>query len=346
MASTYTASLSLEKQASGEGSNTWGTLLNTVLDNIDTAIAGYLAKSVAGSSDVTLTAAEALNATIQCTGALTGNINVIVPTVEQRWTFHNGTSGAFTLTVKTSAGTGIVVPQGEKMDLYCDGTNVVIGAPTAFLGTVFTLVDPTDTTKKARFSAAGITGTNTRTFTLPDGNVTFASLAGTETFTNKRMTAPTITDPTYIGTATGTMAGGTYAAPAIADPNVSGTATGTMVWTGPQRAMYGTIGEVAPGGTATVNFTTRQNWILTMTSTGTTTRLLANPTNPVAGQSGVLEFVQPAGGNAHLNWGAGYKFAGTASIALSSGANQRDVIPYAVLQTGTHVVLSSLLNIA
>lgn len=86
---------------------------------------GLLAKNVAGGTDVTLTSAEALNTIMQFTGALTANINVIVPTTIRQWTIFNNTSGAFTLTVKTSTGTGIAVTQGKRAILYCDGTNVV-----------------------------------------------------------------------------------------------------------------------------------------------------------------------------------------------------------------------------
>lgn len=91
----------------------------------NTQFTGRLSKSVAGSSDVTLTAAEARNNIFVFTGALTGNINVIVPAGAQQWTVFNSTSGSFTLTVKTSGGTGTAVTQGKKAILHSDGTNVV-----------------------------------------------------------------------------------------------------------------------------------------------------------------------------------------------------------------------------
>lgn len=125
MASTFSDQLGLEKQATGENNNTWGTKLNTLIDNLDDAIAARLALSVAGSSDVTLTAAQALHAYHEYTGTLTGNINVVVPTSDKTYLIFNNTSGSFSLTVKTSAGTGIEVPQGSRALLYCDSTNVV-----------------------------------------------------------------------------------------------------------------------------------------------------------------------------------------------------------------------------
>lgn len=129
MASTFTTRMRYEKQADGENSNTWGVKVNTVWDLIDEARGGFLSKSVAGASDVTLTANnsatdENRQAVIDFTGLLTGNINVIVQTAESWWLIQNSTTGSFTLTVKTSAGTGIVVTQGEWAILYSDGTDV------------------------------------------------------------------------------------------------------------------------------------------------------------------------------------------------------------------------------
>jgi hypothetical protein len=88
---------------------------------------GRLSKSVAGGSNVTLTAAEARCDVLNFTGLLTGSINVVVPDGPQGWTVTNNTTGAFSLTVKTSAGTGIAVTQGKAADLLADGTNVILG---------------------------------------------------------------------------------------------------------------------------------------------------------------------------------------------------------------------------
>lgn len=100
-----------------------------------------LSLSVAGSSNVTLTAAQSRHAILNLTGTLTGNINVVVPTWAGRvWVVVNGTAGAFTLTVKTSAGTGIAVTQGKVAILICDGTNVAV----AFTDTVAFGAQPLD----------------------------------------------------------------------------------------------------------------------------------------------------------------------------------------------------------
>ncbi len=62
---------------------------------------------------------------MEFTGVLTANINIIVATITKQFTVFNNTTGAFTVTIKTSSGTGIVVGQGKRAILYCDGTNVV-----------------------------------------------------------------------------------------------------------------------------------------------------------------------------------------------------------------------------
>ena len=128
MPSTDTTRLKLIKMATGEESNTWGTKLNTNFDQIDKAVAGKLSLSVAGSSDVTLTESQTLFGYHEYTGALTGDISVKMETDNEKiLVVFNNTSGAQTLTVKTNTGTGILVPQGDKMLLVSDGTNMIEG---------------------------------------------------------------------------------------------------------------------------------------------------------------------------------------------------------------------------
>ena len=116
------------------GAGVWMSTADNNVTNPDASGAGwkaynispgaYLSVSVAGASNVTLTAVQSANNIINLTGAITANIAVIVPTASGQWTFSNNTTGAFTVTVKTSAGAGIVVTQSAAMVLYCDGTNV------------------------------------------------------------------------------------------------------------------------------------------------------------------------------------------------------------------------------
>ncbi len=83
-----------------------------------------LSKSVGGAVDVTLTSAEASYNIINFVGVLTGNINVIVPANVNEWLMFNNTTGAYTLTVKTSGGSGVEIIQTQRRLLYSDGTDV------------------------------------------------------------------------------------------------------------------------------------------------------------------------------------------------------------------------------
>jgi hypothetical protein len=83
---------------------------------------------------------EARNMVIAFTGTLTAQRDIIVPTSSKIYFVRNATSGGFGLNVKTSAGTGVVVPNGTAMLVYCNGTNVVT-AITSLVGTGQFLAD-------------------------------------------------------------------------------------------------------------------------------------------------------------------------------------------------------------
>ena len=76
------------------------------------------------TADVTLSAAEARCRYLTISGTLTGNRAVIVPNDWEGIVFCNN-SGAFTTTVKTASGAGVVVAQTKRANLLADGVNVV-----------------------------------------------------------------------------------------------------------------------------------------------------------------------------------------------------------------------------
>lgn len=77
-----------------------------------------------GSSSVTLSTLQASRDRIVLTGTLTANINVIVPAWRKSWTVVNNCSGAFTVTFKTTSGTGVSIPAGFTAEVVCDGTDI------------------------------------------------------------------------------------------------------------------------------------------------------------------------------------------------------------------------------
>jgi hypothetical protein len=99
----------------------------------------YISISLTGqASPYTLSGAELNRIAYQFSGVLTANMQIIVPATVQQYWVANNTTGAYTLTVKTAAGTGVSITQGARQILYCDGTNVV-SADTGGIGVPLTV---------------------------------------------------------------------------------------------------------------------------------------------------------------------------------------------------------------
>lgn len=99
--------------------------LNDVADALDLTLrSGYLAKSMAGSGDTTLTLAEYGNTNLAFTGLLTGARGAVLPLQAGRaWLIYNACTGAYDLTVKGATGAGVVVPPACRLWVVTDGTN-------------------------------------------------------------------------------------------------------------------------------------------------------------------------------------------------------------------------------
>ena len=136
MANTTSASLKLTVQATGENSGTWGQITNTNLLILEQAIGGYAGVGLNATTGATLVFSNGVlsngkNQIIKLTGTITSAVNVTIPdSIEKTYIVENATSGAFTVTFKTSSGTGVTwatTDKGKKM-IYSDGTNVVDAA--------------------------------------------------------------------------------------------------------------------------------------------------------------------------------------------------------------------------
>lgn len=115
-----------------------GYWLNTVDDNSTNpenatgALTGWVPADSYGTTTVTGLAATSLTLTtlqaskdrIVLSGALTANINLVVPAWVKEWIVINNTTGSFSVTVKTPSGTGIAIPSGGKAYLFGDGVNI------------------------------------------------------------------------------------------------------------------------------------------------------------------------------------------------------------------------------
>tara|TARA_B100001094_G_scaffold325769_1_gene380682 strand:+ start:1954 stop:2826 length:873 start_codon:yes stop_codon:yes gene_type:complete len=130
MANTTSANLKLTVQQTGENSGTWGQITNTNLLILEQAIGGYAAVSAASGASLTFSngaVSNGKNQVLKLTGTISGNVNVVIPdSVTKTYIVENATSGAHTVTFKTSSGTGITwsaTDKGKKI-LYSDGTNI------------------------------------------------------------------------------------------------------------------------------------------------------------------------------------------------------------------------------
>ena len=134
MATAYTPILQLALPVTGELQGTWGTVVNdNITSMIEQAIAGLATVSTWTAASHTLTTAngttdEARCAVLECSGAPGAAATVVCPAFSKVYVIKNSVTGGYAVTLKTSAGTGISVPNGSTALLYCDGTNVVSGA--------------------------------------------------------------------------------------------------------------------------------------------------------------------------------------------------------------------------
>ena len=133
MANSTSASLKLTVQTTGENSGTWGQITNTNLLILEQAIGGYDAVGLNATTGATLTFSNGVlsngkNQVLRLTGTITSAVNVTIPdSIEKTYLVENATTGAFTVTFKTTSGSGATwstTDKGYKI-LYSDGTNVV-----------------------------------------------------------------------------------------------------------------------------------------------------------------------------------------------------------------------------
>ena len=168
MASSYTP-LGIEKMATGENAGTWGTKTNTNLDIIEQISGGYLEVSIAGGAGTQAlaqsngsTGSAVATRILKFTGSISGNRIITMPVLtENFYLIENGTSGAYTVQLKAASGSGATLTwsgtdKGWKL-IYFDGV-----------------------------------ATNTGVYEIPLATAGTVTETGTQTLTNKTLTAPKI----------------------------------------------------------------------------------------------------------------------------------------------------------
>ena len=205
MASTYSTNLALELMATGDQSGTWGTTTNTNLGTLlEQSISGYVTQAITDGSGANTTitipngaTGVARNMFIEMTGALTfSTTNLIVPANKKLYFIYNNTTGGFAVTVKVTGLTGVSVPNGRKVILVSNGTDIVEAhnavSGNATVGGTLAVTGATTLTGAATLSAAltygGVTLTNNVTGT---GKMV---LDTTPTIATPVLTNPTVTN--------------------------------------------------------------------------------------------------------------------------------------------------------
>ena len=132
----------------GEQANTWGDKTTDNLEKLEQAIAGRQSLTLA-ASDYTLTTEnggdggasdEAGVMILDCTGTLTADIDIIAPNFSKLFIVNNACTqtAAETVSIKTTAGSALEIPNGEAYLVWCNGSNVFSTISAISSGTIAT----------------------------------------------------------------------------------------------------------------------------------------------------------------------------------------------------------------
>jgi len=255
MASTYSTNLALELIGTGDQSGTWGTTTNTNLGTLlEQSISGYVTQAITDGSGANTTitipngtTGVARNMFIEMTGALTfSTTNLIVPANKKLYFIYNNTTGGFAVTVKVSGLTGVSVPNGRKVILVSNGTDIVEAhnavSGNATVGGTLGVTGVTTLTGAATVGGTlGVTGATTLSAALTYGGVTLTNnVTGTGKMvldTTPTIATPVLTNPTitaYLETAPAIVNSSTSQTISLASGTVlSYTLTGNCTFTMP-----------------------------------------------------------------------------------------------------------------
>jgi hypothetical protein len=106
------------------------------------------------------------------------------------------------------------------------------------------------------------------------------------------------------------------------------------------KAQRGAVVALTSASTITPDFSASNNYSVTLDTNAT----LANPTNIVAGQSGVITITQDSTGSRTLAYGSYWKFINGTAPTLSTAANAVDELVYYV-DSSTRITAALLNNV-
>jgi len=313
MTTAYTPILQLALPVTGELNGTWGDVVNNnITSMVEQAIAGLATINTWTTASHTLTTAdgttdEARCAILQCSGAPGAAATVICPTATKVYIIKNSVTGGYAVTLKTSAGTGISVPNGGTALLYCDGTNVVSGG-----GLGGDVVGPASATDTAIATFDGVTGKlikNNASVTIAANIITALGFSGPLNGTVGATTPNTaaVTTLSATGAITSTLATGT--APLVVASTTKVANLNVDQLDGADWASPAAIGSTTP---TTGAFTTLAA-SSTVSGTGFTNYFASPP---------ALGTTAPAEVKATTGWAANLTLTDAATVAWDTATSQ------------------------
>ena len=173
----------LVASAAASGTLTLPAATGTLISSADTStvtngmLAGSIANGKLANSSITINGTSvSLGGSITVTGSVANALTIGTGLSGSSYDGSSAVTIAIDSTVATLAGTQSLTNK------TLDNTNTV-----TLKDTLFTLQDDGDTSKQLRFQLSGITTSTTRVLTVPNFDATIATLAGTETLTNKTL---------------------------------------------------------------------------------------------------------------------------------------------------------------
>jgi hypothetical protein len=149
MASSFTTNKNIEKPGYNDyaaNPTGWSGPINADWDIIDRGFGGVQAKSTTGGT-TNLTITETQNLVLIISGTLVSNATFTLPLntaasgiVAGQWIVKNATTGSFTVTISPTSGggTSVLIPQGETVSIFSDGTNVAFADnPSSYITAAF-----------------------------------------------------------------------------------------------------------------------------------------------------------------------------------------------------------------
>ena len=297
MASTYTSSLRFTKQGDGENPNTWGEVLNGVLNLVDNAVAGYVTVSVGSDATVVLTenqgsGDQSRSSMIHFKGSVGENedtIFAVIPNVPKAYIVRSSVStsaSSGTFMLRVTGNTGVTIPAGSHGVYFTDGATVMTLNAN---GLGFTDIVNRD---------VGVCATN-----VPDTSLADIRYAPKYDYVRASVSSTIIADKHFVGVSASTPGG---------------------IIVGTNARAYNAITTLTDAASITINFALGNNFLVTLAGN----RTLEAPTNSTAGQTGEIYFIQDATGSRTISFNAVYTFPSGSVPAATTTAGAVDILVY------------------